>query len=152
MTVPRSEHPRPDWVRTDRHWSCLNGPWKFAFDDLDEGLDQVWQQDERRFNQTITVPFAFQTEASGINDKDIHEVGESQYSCTLVRMQAHNCDDPFAFSSSPVWYSRRVQVPAEVDAATRALLHFGAVDYEATVFVSGSQVNYLLLESSSCAQ
>ncbi|MCO5588427.1 hypothetical protein L7F22_042383 [Adiantum nelumboides] len=130
MTVPRSEHPRPDWVRTDRHWSCLNGPWKFAFDDLDEGLDQVWQQDERRFNQTITVPFAFQTEASGINDKDIHEIGESQYSSTLVRMQAHNCDDPFAFTllqsarlarGSPKEPHRAASIKPDIDQGTIAV-------------------------------
>lgn len=33
-------------------------------------------QGSSRLKQTITVPFAFQTEASGVNDKGVHEVGE----------------------------------------------------------------------------
>ena len=38
-----------------------------------------------------------------------------------------------------VWYRRTFQVPAEWK-ASRVLLHFGAVDWEATVYVNGKQL------------
>jgi hypothetical protein len=33
--VPRSEHPRPDFMRSA--WQTLNGRWEFEFDDEDRG-------------------------------------------------------------------------------------------------------------------
>ena len=35
-TIPRPEHPRPDFVRET--YQSLNGAWQFAWDDADEGL------------------------------------------------------------------------------------------------------------------
>ena len=64
--VPRLEYPRPQFVRSI--WFNLNGEWEFAFDDADEGLSQGWH-DGRTLPLRINVPFAYQTELSGINDK-----------------------------------------------------------------------------------
>ena len=50
MTVPKFEYPRPDRDRSDR-WLTLNGQWAFA---SDEGETE------------ITVPFAWETAASGV--------------------------------------------------------------------------------------
>ena len=56
--IPRSEHPRPDFQRAN--WLCLNGQWDFSF-----ATDC--------FDRTITVPYACETELSGINDRGFHD-------------------------------------------------------------------------------
>ncbi|MCC7010448.1 MAG: glycoside hydrolase family 2 [Acidobacteria bacterium] len=109
--MPRSEHPRPDFVRRD--WQTLNGTWEFEFDDRDEGMRARWfAADAARFSRTIVVPFAFQSSLSGIRDTAFHDV---------------------------VWYRRRFTVPAAWR-DRRVLLNFGAVDYEAIVWVNGTEV------------
>ena len=70
LTVPL--HPRPRLVR--ERWIDLNGPWGFAYDDDDVGLDQRWQDDPQRFGRTITVPFPPESTASGIGDTGFHPV------------------------------------------------------------------------------
>lgn len=112
--VPRAEHPRPDFVRAD--WQTLNGRWEFEFDDADRGLAERWYRGDKRFSRTIQVPFAFQSRLSGITDPSFHDV---------------------------VWYRRAVQIPDNfrrgANGERRVMLHFGAVDYEATVWVNGDQ-------------
>ena len=62
-TVPRPEHPRPQFRRPE--WTNLNGEWAFAFDDEDAGLAGGWHrippEDLRSgrspFDRRITVPF-----------------------------------------------------------------------------------------------
>src|SRR5215211_7608253 len=109
--VPRPEYPRPQFVRSI--WFNLNGEWEFAFDDADEGLSQGWQ-DGRPLPLRINVPFGYQTELSGINDKSIHEV---------------------------VWYARSFELPDEFYKRD-LLLNFGAVDYSCTVWVNGQEVGH----------
>ncbi len=104
--VPRPEYPRPQFERSD--WTNLNGPWEFAFDDAEQGLQLGWQ-DGRQFDKQIIVPFPYQSELSGINDKGIHEV---------------------------VWYAKSLDWD-EAWANSDVLLHFGAVDYFTTVWVNG---------------
>ncbi|MGI6543977.1 MAG: glycoside hydrolase family 2 protein [Limnochordia bacterium] len=108
--LPRSEYPRPDCVRAQ--WLCLNGPWRFAFDDAHRGLREQWYNRSEPFEHVITVPFAYQTPLSGINVQDHHPV---------------------------VWYKRDLIIPQEWG-GKRILLHFGAVDYKATVWVNGQFV------------
>lgn len=105
--VPRAEHPRPDLMRAD--WLTLNGPWQFEFDDQDRGLAERWHAGTKPFSKTIQVPYAFQAKLSGIGDTAFHDV---------------------------VWYQRAIDVPAAW-AGRRVRLHFGAVDYEAMVWVNG---------------
>ena len=92
-------------------WENLNGAWEFEFDDENLGLENSWH-DGRNFSHRIIVPFAYQTSLSGINDKSIHEV---------------------------VWYARSFTVPTEWKDSD-LLLNFGAVDYEAKVWVNGQEV------------
>jgi beta-galactosidase/beta-glucuronidase len=92
---------RPDWLN-------LNGEWEFEFDDLNQGQKQGWHYG-LPLSRRINVPFPYQSELSGINDKAIHEV---------------------------VWYSRSFEVPQEWRGLD-LLLHFGAVDYSTTVWVNG---------------
>lgn len=109
--IPRPEYPRPQFVRDQ--WMNLNGEWEFAFDDADEGLSAGWQ-DGRALPQHITVPFSYQSELSGINDKSIHE---------------------------HVWYARTFEVPD--DWVNRdLLLNFGAVDYSSTLWINGHEVGH----------
>ena len=39
-----------------------------------------------------------------------------------------------------VWYKKRVQIPADWNDQTVLTLHFGAVDYDATVWINGVEV------------
>ena len=108
---PRPDYPRPQFQR--REWNNLNGEWEFSFDDADQGKEQDWH-DGRSLGLRIVVPFPYQSELSGINDKGIHEV---------------------------VWYARSFEVPqgwAEQD----VLIHFGAVDYQTTVWVNGHEAGH----------
>src|SRR5436190_2843026 len=95
-------YPRPQLVR--RNWISLNGPWDFAIDH--DGLIQ--QPRDVRWSETIEVPFAPETPASGI-----HRTG-------FFRM---------------CWYRREITPPPMKD-GERLLLHFGAVDYRAKVWVN----------------
>jgi beta-galactosidase/beta-glucuronidase len=115
--MPRPEYPRPQFRRED--WTNLNGEWSFAFDDSDAGLANGWQnvtlEDLRSanspFDRRITVPYCFQSKLSGIGETAFHDV---------------------------VWYARTFEYAPSGD--ERLLLHFGAVDYRATVWVNGMQV------------
>jgi beta-galactosidase/beta-glucuronidase len=108
--VPRSEHPRPDLMRSA--WQTLNGRWEFEFDDQNVGIKQRWFMPSRPLSRKILVPFCFQSSLSGIADSSFHEV---------------------------VWYRRTFQIPGGWH-PRRIMLHFGAVDYQATVWVNGNQV------------
>jgi beta-galactosidase/beta-glucuronidase len=105
--IPRPEYPRPQFARTD--WLNLNGIWDFEFDDANLGLQERWVVSRPRFSKRIIVPFSFETPMSGIMDHSFH-------SC--------------------VWYRKRIAVP-EAWLGQRLLLHFGAVDYRATIWVNG---------------
>ena len=107
-SIPRPEHPRPDFQRDT--FCNLNGAWQFAFDDEDAGLRERWYAPGCSFDREITVPFAYQTRLSGIGPTDeIHPV---------------------------LWYRRGFTVPAEM-AGKNILLRFGAVDFAAWVYVNG---------------
>ena len=66
MEVPRSEYPRPQFVRRD--WLCLNGEWQFEIDQGDSGLERGLL--ERDLELSIVVPFCPESELSGIGNRD----------------------------------------------------------------------------------
>ncbi|WP_114854230.1 glycoside hydrolase family 2 protein [Brachybacterium sp. YJGR34] len=101
-------HPRPTLMRED--WSSLDGTWSFAHDDEDRGLAERWYEPAREavFTRSITVPFVPESEASGIHATGFHPV---------------------------VWYRRTITARAEE--GRRVLLHLGAVDHAAQVWVDG---------------
>jgi hypothetical protein len=156
-----TDYPRPDFVRDELNWTSLNGPWSFLFDDDDVGLVQGWHleglpaevavsssneddnskaandarsitakiaagtQELMQGNQhrkgdvtthrkrDIQVPYVFQCPASGIEEKGVHEV---------------------------LWYEREITEPRNEQNKKdgyRVILRFGAVDYEAKVWVGG---------------
>jgi beta-galactosidase/beta-glucuronidase len=108
MSQPRAEYPRPQFVRAE--WVNLNGEWQFEVDRSDSGLERGVR--ERDLAQRITVPFAPETQLSGIENVDFLEA---------------------------VWYRTTVTIPADWSGKD-AVLHFQAVDHDATVWVNGVEV------------
>lgn len=108
-TVPRPEHPQPMMKRDN--WQNLNGEWLFEFDFGNSGAERELFKPENKdkYSKKITVPFCPESELSGINYKDFIPA---------------------------VWYKRTVNITAE-QLKNRVLLHYGAVDYECTVYVNG---------------
>ena len=109
-SIPRPEHPRPDFVR-DTFYN-LNGVWQFAFDDDDEGIKKEWFKNNYELPMNINVPFCYQCEMSGIGDTTIHPV---------------------------LWYRRSFEIPDNMQ-KKNILLRFGAVDDTCSVFVNGQMV------------
>lgn len=109
--VPRAEHPRPQSVRPDGRWLSLNGTWAFERDPGDSGLERGLV--ERELSGSILVPFAPESELSGVDDPDFHEA---------------------------VWYRRTLDIPQEWPVDARVLLHCQAIDHDATVWVDGVEV------------
>src|SRR5699024_4838661 len=107
-TCPRPEYPRPQMVRSE--WLNLNGLWGFEIDQGDSGLERGLV--ERELTGEILVPFAPESEASGIENTDF--------------LQA-------------VWYRREVEVPKHW-AGQRVLLHCGRVTPEPPVGATGYKV------------
>ncbi len=95
-------YPRPQLVRD--HFALLNGQWDFALDPD----AQFTLPHHVTFSETINVPFAPETPASGL---------------------AHT-----GFFRA-CWYRRNFQAP-DLHDGQRLLLHFGAVDDHASVWVN----------------
>jgi beta-galactosidase/beta-glucuronidase len=93
----------------------LNGEWEFAFDDENRGGRQLGWNYGLPLEGHITVPYPYQSELSGVNDRSVHEV---------------------------VWYARSFEVPEEWRRGRDLLLHFGAVDYSSTLWVNGHEVGH----------
>lgn len=64
--VPRSEYPRPQFVR--EQWLCLNGEWQFEIDAGDSGEKRGLKT--RKLKDKIIVPFCPESELSGIGNTD----------------------------------------------------------------------------------
>ncbi|MCD2346748.1 glycoside hydrolase family 2 protein [Clostridium guangxiense] len=108
-SIVRNEYPRPNFER--KSWLNLNGDWNFEYDDNNEGLKNKWYENSK-FSRKIIVPYVFQSELSGINEQEIHDI---------------------------VWYSKDINIPEEYK-NKRLILNFGAVDYKADVWVNGEHL------------
>lgn len=106
-------YPRPQLIRS--RWIELGGEWDFGFGD-----DPVEAASCALFDRVITVPYPPESSASGIGDTGFHHVA---------------------------WYRRSFGV-AEIHGAgywdddSRILLHFGAVDWAADVWVNEIHVGH----------
>ena len=108
-----SAYPRPQFRR--KSWLCLDGEWQFAYDDE---LRARIPAEVREWPMRIRVPFAPESRASGIHDTGFHRA---------------------------CWYQREFDVPLPSlngfgHPVQRTLLHFGAVDYHARVWVNETLV------------
>ena len=105
----RCEHPKPQFYR--ENWVNLNGKWQFEIDDENNGVERGLFNADASLSSAIEVPFCPESSLSGIKHTD--------------------------FMKS-VWYKRELDI-TEDKFNGRILLHFGAVDYKATVYVNGKQ-------------
>lgn len=115
MTEPNTMPalPKPEHPRPQLvrdNWMNLNGIWGFEIDAGDSGLERGLAR--RELTSEILVPFAPESVLSGIEHVDFMEA---------------------------VWYRRTVTIPQEWT-GQNVLLHFGAVDHDATVWVNGLEV------------
>jgi len=92
-------------------WLNLNGEWDFELDPTNTGLENNWFA-VPSFSQKIQVPFAYQAKLSQVADKT---------------------------PSNWCWYSRKFAIPSQMR-GKQIILHFGAVDYRAWVYVNGKMV------------
>lgn len=102
--------PRPEHPNPQferEHWINLNGAWEFEIDTGNSGRDRKLFCKEHLKDQ-IVVPFCPESKLSTIEYKDF---------------------------MSAVWYKKEFTVPPDW-AGQRILLHFGAVDYRAFVYVN----------------
>ncbi|NLF17865.1 MAG: beta-glucuronidase [Lentisphaerae bacterium] len=67
MSLPRAEHPRPQFQRDA--WINLNGPWTCRFDHGLSGLEAGWHR-ATGFEQSIVVPFCPESRLSGLGHTD----------------------------------------------------------------------------------
>src|SRR6187399_2483281 len=92
-------------------WQSLDGPWRFSFDDT-----LAWRipEDVTQWTHTIEVPYCPECPRSGIGDQGFHRA---------------------------VWYERDFEIDAELlEGGRLVILHFGAVDYHARVWINGVPV------------
>ena len=108
--IPRSEHPKPQFQRDN--WMNLNGPWAFEIDQSRSGEARKLYAVDAALSQQIIVPFCPESDLSGVGYKDFIPA---------------------------VWYKRAFTLPAEA-MGNRVMLHFGAGDYQARVWVNGQEV------------
>ena len=83
MSIPRSEHPRPQFFRPD--WLNLNGQWQFEIDHGRSGKARGLINKEKLSGE-ITVPFCPESSLSGVGYKDF---------------------------MAAVWYKRTLYIPLE---------------------------------------
>lgn len=107
VNIPRPEHPMPQWERND--WLNLNGTWEFEFDFGVSAQERKLYESEKKLAGEIVVPFCPESKLSGIAYTDF---------------------------INAVCY-RKVVTLEEKDMTGRLILHFGAVDYEAFVYING---------------
>ncbi len=105
----------PDAPRPTHPRPLLRRDWTTLDGDWDFALDPaaaITDPAGVTFNRVIRVPFAPETAASGVGDTGFYQA---------------------------CWYRRTVTAPAPPSGG-RVLVHFGAVDYQATVWANGSIV------------
>jgi beta-galactosidase/beta-glucuronidase len=107
--VPERGYPRPQLRRAN--WISLDGKWRFKYDDE---LRYRVPSDIVEWPAEIVVPFCPESARSGVGDTTFHRA---------------------------CWYERDFELPrpppdAQGHPSILTLLHFGAVDYEAQVWVN----------------
>ncbi len=104
--IYRTEHPKPQFKR--ENWLNLNGEWQFEYDYGNSGVERKFFSNSCTYSQKIQVPFCPESQLSGIGNVD--------------------------FLNS-VWYKRTFTITEE-QLQNLVLIHFGAVDYEAEIYIN----------------
>lgn len=106
--------PRPEHPKMQFYrpdWVNLNGEWSYEFDFGKSGIERGLQN-STGFAGKITVPFCPESPLSGVGHTDFIE---------------------------SMFYQRALEIPAAWN-GRRILLHFGAVDYTAVIYLDGVEV------------
>ena len=106
--------PRAEYPRPQferSEWVNLNGEWTYELDLANTGFERRLFEN-KGFGSKIIVPFCPESKLSGVEHKDI---------------------------ITGIWYHRTIQAPATWS-DKKIMLHFGAVYYEAEVYVDGNFV------------
>ncbi|KAH4187142.1 hypothetical protein HBH42_163540 [Parastagonospora nodorum] len=111
-TNPWPEYPRPRLQRT--LWKNLNGVWRYQNAKAGDLDSPPFGQ---RLEAPVLVPFCLESALSGVTGKG---------------------PDGRIYS----WYQTSFNVPSDWPTGDRVILNFGAVDYEATVFVNGKNATW----------
>jgi beta-galactosidase/beta-glucuronidase len=111
--TPRSEHPRPNFVRFP--WLSLNGLWYFQIDPDNKGLSEEWYLQGRVNQRRILVPFPWQSKLAFNGSSDLIDY------------------------RGIAWYQREFIIPEEWS-GKHVILNFAGVDYHAMVWVNGIYV------------
>jgi hypothetical protein len=107
--VPLSEYPRPQLQRND--WLCLNGKWDYrGGKGVPNALNPETPVQFEGKPDKILVPYCPESVLSGVQHKQ--EIN--------------------------MWYRRSFEIPAKWQ-NKQVIIHFGAVDHDATVFVNGKK-------------
>lgn len=109
-----AQTPRPEYPRPQferADWVNLNGTWTYSFDFGKTGSQKGWAGSDG-FDGKITVPFCPESTLSGIGHTD--------------------------FINS-IWYQRKITIPSTWE-GKKILLNFGAVDYEAHIYIDNRLV------------
>ena len=113
-SVKAADLPRSEYPRPQferEYWVNLNGTWTYSFDFGQTGADRNFRN-SKGFDGKITVPFCPESSLSGVKHTDF-------IPC--------------------IWYQRTITVP-ETWGGKNILLNFGAVDYDATIYIDGKKV------------
>lgn len=107
-TIPIPRPEHPNPQFQRADWLNLNGEWEFEIDHAASGTERkLWAA--TRLSGKIVVPFCPESALSGVENTDF-------MAC--------------------VWYRRVFTVPAE-HSGKQVIIHFGASDYETTVYING---------------
>lgn len=107
--IPLNEYPRPQLQRSQ--WLCLNGTWNYqGGKSVSSALNPIKPLAFTSTSEKIRIPYCPESVLSGIE-----------------RKQEIN-----------MWYQRNFTVPAAWKGKD-VILHFDAVDYNATIFVNGKK-------------
>ena len=150
--IPRPEYPRPDFQRGTSEgidWICLNGTWEFTFDPEDIGEQHQWfateKPDDSPWTLQIQVPYPWESLAAWGDEKQASNenyLSKNAYlnpevvTCGGLDREGNYRGEP---RHTIGWYRRTVSIP-ENWGDRRVILNFGAIDWEATVWVNGKQV------------
>lgn len=102
--------PRPDFIRDDTF--LLDGEWDFSFDLFNIGKTANWKN-RKKWLKKIRVPFCVESKLSEVESK---------------------------LPPAVLWYRHTFDAPASFTEGKTVLLNFGAVDYEAHVWLNGNKL------------
>ncbi len=124
FSVVRPEHPRPDFRRDT--FINLNTQWDFAQDPGDEGVLANWATRDDVWTDRIQLPYAWESPLSGLVPP--HE-GPYSLVDTLKATTYRGVG----------WYRLQYPEPLPGGKGKSWYLVFGAVDFDATVFINGRE-------------